>query len=131
VLIPLAASGTVTLSTTEVERGKNMSMGGGMGNMGGTGNSNSMMDHPFHLHVWPFQVIGRSGGGTLDPGWHDTVNIPVGKSVTIRIPFADFGGKTVFHCHILGHEDLGMMANINVSQSRVVNSPGRLPRRRR
>jgi len=76
--------------------------------------NNSMMDHPFHLHVWPFQVLSRSSRATADPGWRDTVNIPVGQSVTIRIPFKDFGGKTVFHCHILDHEDLGMMANIQV-----------------
>lgn len=76
--------------------------------------NNSMMDHPFHLHVWPFQVIGRSGGRALDPGWRDTVNIPMGESVTLRIPFEDFAGKSVIHCHILDHEDLGMMANVEV-----------------
>jgi FtsP/CotA-like multicopper oxidase with cupredoxin domain len=77
--------------------------------------NNSMMDHPFHIHVWPFQVISRSDGTSPDPGWRDTVNIPTGTSVTVRIPFEDFGGKTVFHCHILDHEDLGMMANVNVT----------------
>jgi FtsP/CotA-like multicopper oxidase with cupredoxin domain len=74
----------------------------------------SMMDHPFHLHVWPFTVVSRSDGAP-EPGWHDTVNVPAGGWVRVRIPFADIGGTTVFHCHILDHEDLGMMATIRVS----------------
>lgn len=76
--------------------------------------NNSMMPHPFHLHVWPFRVIDRSDGSTPDPGWRDTVNIPTGQSVRIRIPFRDYGGTTVYHCHILDHEDLGMMGVIDV-----------------
>ena len=73
----------------------------------------SMMDHPFHIHTWPFQVIARSNGEP-DPGWRDTVNVPMGQSVTIRIPFTGLTGTTVYHCHILDHEDLGMMATIQV-----------------
>ena len=211
VLVPLAAAGTVTLSTTAVDRGS-MSMGGGMGGGMGSGmgggmsgtsggssssndgarttlltvavtaaagatvaalpttfpsapststttadstrsirfgamsmgdgefvidgmayepgridttarlgttedwtiTNNSMMDHPLHLHVWPFRVTSRSDDATPDPGWRDTVNIPAGQSVTIQVRFEDFGGTTVYHCHILDHEDLGMMANIRV-----------------
>jgi FtsP/CotA-like multicopper oxidase with cupredoxin domain len=76
--------------------------------------NDSMMDHPFHLHVWPFVVVARSDGRATDPGWRDTVNVPAGQSVTIRVPFKDFGGTTVYHCHILDHEDLGMMGTIQV-----------------
>ncbi|MDO8392387.1 MAG: multicopper oxidase family protein [Actinomycetota bacterium] len=76
--------------------------------------NNSMMPHPFHLHVWPFRVVERSDGSEPDPGWRDTVNIPTGQSVRLRIPFRDFSGTTVYHCHILDHEDLGMMAIIDV-----------------
>ena len=79
--------------------------------------NDSMMDHPFHLHVWPFQVVARSGGQALDPGSKDTVNVPAGQSVTIRVTFADFAGTTVYHCHILDHEDLGMMGTIDVQQA--------------
>jgi FtsP/CotA-like multicopper oxidase with cupredoxin domain len=75
----------------------------------------SSMDHPFHLHVWPFQVVGHTGGAALGPGWKDTVNVPAGESVTVRIPFTDLDGRTVYHCHILDHEDLGMMGVIDVS----------------
>lgn len=73
----------------------------------------SHMAHPFHIHAWAFQVIDR-GDGKPDPGWKDTVAIPVGSKVRIRINFADFGGKTVYHCHILDHEDTGMMGIVEV-----------------
>jgi FtsP/CotA-like multicopper oxidase with cupredoxin domain len=72
----------------------------------------SPMDHPFHLHVWPFRVIDRSDGKAIAPGWKDTVNVPAGESVRVRIPFRDLAGKAVYHCHILDHEDLGMMGVI-------------------
>lgn len=74
----------------------------------------SSMDHPFHLHAWPFQVSNDGSGKYLD-GWHDTVNLPSGKTVKIRIPFVDVSGTTVYHCHILDHEDAGMMGIIKVS----------------
>jgi FtsP/CotA-like multicopper oxidase with cupredoxin domain len=69
------------------------------------------MDHPFHLHVWPFQIVDDTGW----PGWKDTVNVPGGGQVTIRIPFVGHTGRTVYHCHILDHEDIGMMGVINVA----------------
>ena len=75
--------------------------------------NSSHMAHPFHIHAWAFQVIDR-GDGMPDPGWKDTVEIPVGAKVRIRINFADFGGKTVYHCHILDHEDTGMMGIVEV-----------------
>lgn len=70
--------------------------------------SNSPMSHPFHLHTWGFQIQG-------EPGWHDEVTVPPNQSVTIRVTFDDFTGTTVLHCHILDHEDTGMMAIIKVS----------------
>ena len=72
----------------------------------------STMDHPFHLHVWPFRVVERSDGAALPSGWKDTVNVPAGQTVRLRIPFHDIPGRTVYHCHILDHEDLGMMGVI-------------------
>lgn len=77
--------------------------------------NSSTMDHPFHLHVWPFQVQAQSRAGPLPSGWKDVVNVPVGGWVRIRIPFSGLTGKTVYHCHILDHEDLGMMGVIEVS----------------
>lgn len=73
------------------------------------------MDHPFHLHVWPFQVMEQSAPGAVPKGWKDTVNVPAGGFVRVRIPFEQIGGKTVYHCHILDHEDLGMMAIIEAT----------------
>ncbi|MDO5741309.1 MAG: multicopper oxidase domain-containing protein, partial [Ornithinimicrobium sp.] len=72
------------------------------------------LDHPFHLHVWPMQLIETAGERLDVPVWLDVVNVPAGGSVTVRIRFADFGGRTVYHCHILDHEDLGMMGTILV-----------------
>jgi FtsP/CotA-like multicopper oxidase with cupredoxin domain len=74
----------------------------------------STMDHPFHLHVWPFQIVARSDGDPVSPGWKDTVNLPAGETVTVRLPLTEIGGRTVYHCHILDHEDLGMMGVIRV-----------------
>ena len=74
----------------------------------------SNMDHPFHLHAWPFRVIDRTSGARDVPGWKDTVNVPAGSTVTIRVPFTDITGRTVYHCHILDHEDQGMMGVIRV-----------------
>ena len=76
----------------------------------------SAMDHPFHLHVWPFRVLERSDGAA-EPGWKDTVNVPAGGSVTVRVPFDRITGRTVYHCHILDHEDLGMMGVIRVDRA--------------
>ncbi|MEO7348277.1 MAG: multicopper oxidase family protein [Terrimesophilobacter sp.] len=72
----------------------------------------STMDHPIHLHVWPMQIIDPTRNGP--PEWQDVVNVPALSSVTVRIPFEGFTGTTVYHCHILDHEDLGMMGIITV-----------------
>lgn len=69
----------------------------------------STMDHPIHLHVWPMQIIDDQGGAIDDPVWRDVVNVPARSRVQVRIAFDDFPGKTVYHCHILAHEDAGMM----------------------
>jgi FtsP/CotA-like multicopper oxidase with cupredoxin domain len=75
----------------------------------------STMDHPFHLHVWPMQVI-EIGGQTIEtPTWQDVVNVPAGSQSRVRIAFEDFTGTAVYHCHILDHEDNGMMGVIAVT----------------
>jgi FtsP/CotA-like multicopper oxidase with cupredoxin domain len=49
------------------------------------------------------------------PGYRDTVSIrPLGGRITFRTLFADFPGKSVFHCHIVPHSDLGMMGVFEV-----------------
>ncbi|HEY9880696.1 MAG TPA: multicopper oxidase family protein [Leptolyngbyaceae cyanobacterium] len=74
-----------------------------------------LMDHPFHLHVNSFQVVSRNGQPEPYQAWKDTVLVKGGETVRIRIPFQDFTGKTVYHCHVLDHEDLGMMGNIKIT----------------
>jgi FtsP/CotA-like multicopper oxidase with cupredoxin domain len=75
----------------------------------------STMDHPFHLHVWPMQVIEQGGQPTGTPLWQDVVNVPAHSETRVRIAFEDFTGTTVYHCHILDHEDNGMMGTIETS----------------
>lgn len=74
--------------------------------------NSSSMDHPLHLHVWPMQVIYDGDREVTEPRWQDVVNVPARGRVTIRVAFDDFPGRTVFHCHILDHEDQGMMATV-------------------
>jgi bilirubin oxidase len=75
------------------------------------------MDHPFHLHGTQFQVIERASDGTRTPepfrAWRDTVNVRSGELVTILTSQAE-PGERMFHCHILEHEDLGMMGTLRV-----------------
>jgi FtsP/CotA-like multicopper oxidase with cupredoxin domain len=71
-------------------------------------------DHVFHLHTWPFQVWRRDGVALTDPGWRDTINLVPGERVEILIPFRDFAGRSVFHCHIAEHGDAGMMGIVEV-----------------
>ncbi len=75
----------------------------------------SPMDHPFHLHVWPMQIIEIGGRAVETPTWQDVVNVPPHSTSRVRIAFDDFTGTTVYHCHILDHEDNGMMGVISVS----------------
>jgi FtsP/CotA-like multicopper oxidase with cupredoxin domain len=78
--------------------------------------NNSGMDHPFHQHVNAAQVVSITGGDagyralyTSTPAWKDTVLVPKWGSVTLLLPVMDFAGMAMFHCHILEHEDIGMM----------------------
>nr|AZL96426.1 multicopper oxidase [uncultured Microbacterium sp.] len=67
------------------------------------------MDHPFHLHVWPMQLVEENGAAIPAVAWRDVVNVPAQGQVVIRVDFSRFTGRTVYHCHILDHEDAGMM----------------------
>ncbi|MGO4192429.1 multicopper oxidase family protein [Arthrobacter sp. YAF17] len=74
----------------------------------------SPMDHPFHLHVWPMQVIEDNGRVVDSVDLRDVVNVRANGRATVRIAFRDFSGRSAYHCHILDHEDLGMMGVIEV-----------------
>jgi FtsP/CotA-like multicopper oxidase with cupredoxin domain len=72
------------------------------------------MDHPFHLHAWPFHVLDAGGGASPSGVRQDVVLVPARGRVRLRIPFIDHTGRSVYHCHILDHEDHGMMGTVNV-----------------
>jgi FtsP/CotA-like multicopper oxidase with cupredoxin domain len=70
--------------------------------------------HPFHIHVNDFQVVSVNGEAVNSHGYEDTVPLPPNSETTIRMRFLDYSGKFVYHCHILSHEDFGMMATVEV-----------------
>jgi FtsP/CotA-like multicopper oxidase with cupredoxin domain len=71
--------------------------------------------HPFHIHTNHFQVMSVNGKPYNAHGYQDTVMIPTAPgSVVIRIPFNDYVGKSVYHCHLLFHEDYGMMGDFEI-----------------
>ena len=70
--------------------------------------------HPFHIHQVHFLVYAVDNKPVKDPVWLDTVNVSYGSSVDLVMDFTDpiIRGMSVFHCHLLNHEDKGMMAKI-------------------
>ncbi len=88
-------------------------------------NETSMMPmaHAMHVHGLQFRVLGRSDDGSapgvratveagyLDEGWKDTVLVMPGERVRILLRFTDYTGLFIYHCHMLEHEDSGLMRN--------------------
>jgi FtsP/CotA-like multicopper oxidase with cupredoxin domain len=87
--------------------------------------------HPFHIHVNPFQVVSvvnKFGKSVTDPGapdfdpdyagvidqWKDTLFVKGGYNIVTRTRYQRYIGEYVLHCHILDHEDQGMMANVKI-----------------
>jgi suppressor of ftsI len=70
--------------------------------------------HPFHIHQVHFLPYLENDRPVPDPQWLDTVNVATGGSVDVVMDFTDpiIRGMSVFHCHLLNHEDKGMMAKI-------------------
>jgi len=70
--------------------------------------------HPFHIHQVHFLAYAENGAPLVHPAWLDTVNVPYRGSVDVILDFTDpvIKGTSVFHCHLLNHEDKGMMAKI-------------------
>jgi len=70
--------------------------------------------HPFHIHQVHFLAYAVNGAPLPNPSWLDTVNVPFGQAVDVIMDFTDpvIKGMAVFHCHLLNHEDKGMMAKI-------------------
>ncbi|MFL6845249.1 MAG: multicopper oxidase family protein [Allosphingosinicella sp.] len=90
--------------------------------------------HPFHIHVNPFQIVSIvnnnnptfdvSAPGVVDQGdpqyrdlrgvWKDTLWVKPGYTATVRTRYENYIGEFVLHCHILDHEDQGMMQNVAI-----------------
>jgi FtsP/CotA-like multicopper oxidase with cupredoxin domain len=70
--------------------------------------------HPLHIHQVHFLAYAENGAPLEHPVWLDTVNVPTGGSVDVVMDFTNpiIKGMSLFHCHLLNHEDKGMMAKI-------------------
>ncbi|MEA1902162.1 MAG: multicopper oxidase domain-containing protein, partial [Actinomycetota bacterium] len=88
----------------------------------------SPMAHPMHLHGMSFRIVSRTWEddsiaeawrsiehGVIETGLRDTVLVWPGQRVQIAVPFAKHKGYFLYHCHILEHEDGGMMRNFLVT----------------
>lgn len=93
-------------------------------------NLSQNINHPFHIHINPFQIMTVTYSETDSnaplyaqvnaaaqaghPLWFDTFALPKNGSIVIRQRYDDFTGKFVTHCHILGHEERGMMQLLEI-----------------
>ena len=74
----------------------------------------TLMDHPFHLHGFFFQVLAVNGEPPPWRSWEDVVNIPPRATVRIAWLPDDRPGSWMYHCHILEHHASGMMGHFDV-----------------
>ena len=90
--------------------------------------------HVFHIHQLHFQLVGRDGTSVEEPMLRDTIDVPYwdGKSaqypsVRLRMDFRAprIVGTFLFHCHILEHEDAGMMGSVRVVKARKIKTTAR------
>lgn len=81
--------------------------------------------HVFHIHQLPFQVLSINGKPQPFNGLRDTIDVPIHGEVKLRMAFTDplIVGRFMFHCHILEHEDKGMMAQIEVFDPKAPAKP--------
>ena len=108
----VAAEETVTAGSTHLWEFANLPSGMGM-----------QAAHPIHMHGRQFRVVERTGGratstlraGLADAGWRDTVLVLPGETVRVQVTFTRHPGLYLYHCHILEHEDMGMMRNFRVT----------------
>ena len=109
----VAGEETVRLDTAEIWEFRNDADTGMMG----------MMAHAMHVHGLQFRILDRSvkpqlssgrdsvSAGYVDAGWKDTVLIMPGERVRILLRFEHYPGIFLYHCHMLEHEDSGLMRN--------------------
>jgi blue copper oxidase len=81
--------------------------------------NDTRLAHPFHIHDIHFRILDRDGAPPLphEQGLKDTVLVDLGSKVRVIAEFSDFADAKhpyMFHCHILEHEDVGMMGQFGV-----------------
>ncbi|MFJ9373631.1 multicopper oxidase family protein [Streptomyces sp. NPDC101455] len=84
--------------------------------------NSTQLEHSFHLHDVPYQLIAINGDTPtgVQLGWYDTYEVVGGGSIQIAMEFTDYADDTymyMLHCHLLQHEDEGMMAALMVTES--------------
>ena len=115
-MLGASALETAKLGTQEVWEFRNDASAGMMG---------MSMPHSMHVHGLQFRVIGRSTAGhagrrpdsedIVDAGWKDTVLVMPQERVRILLRFEDYPVLFLYHCHMLEHEDSGLMRNYRVT----------------
>jgi len=78
--------------------------------------SAEMMAHPFHIHGVHFEVLSRNGSppGIRDQGLRDTIMVENSVELLVRFSHTAVTAPYMYHCHILEHEDNGMMGQFIV-----------------
>lgn len=76
--------------------------------------NSSLMDHPFHLHGFFFQVLEENGKAPVYKAWKDTYNLKPRTKIKIAWMPDNRPGMWMYHCHIIEHHAAGMMANFEV-----------------
>ncbi len=97
--------------------------------------SSKSVNHPFHIHVNPFQIISitdkKTGKPSTEPQyqnlvgtWKDTIFVNTDVVIETRTRYERYIGEYVLHCHILEHEDQGMMQSVQVVLPRNTSGGG-------
>ncbi|MEV7513384.1 multicopper oxidase family protein [Streptomyces sp. NPDC089922] len=79
-------------------------------------NTNKLVPHNFHMHLVQFRVLERNGApvSPAEAGLKDTVRLFPGETVRLHATFDTYRGTYVYHCHLLDHSAMGMMANLRI-----------------
>src|SRR3954469_20958962 len=78
-------------------------------------NTHEHDDHVFHIHTNPFEVVSVNGKKLAVPEWRDSVIVErKGGQVVFRSRFLDYTGIYMVHCHMMNHEEMGMMQTVEV-----------------
>ncbi|SHK66606.1 Multicopper oxidase with three cupredoxin domains (includes cell division protein FtsP and spore coat protein CotA) [Reichenbachiella agariperforans] len=91
--------------------------------------TSSLGGHPFHIHINHFQIQERYTKGNnqwikqqVKPIWKDTYFVPSSDSIVLKTVYKDFVGDFVLHCHILDHEDQGMMQCVRIDSANTIGN---------